>query len=86
MVFCYRVRVNGKENTYKIGRYPDITIVQARELAKQAAGEVAKGVDVQKAKKAAKHLHHMVSHMYGVPVKPKGDQRDDQKITHKGSK
>ena len=38
------------------------------------------------AKKAAKHLHHMISHMYGVPVKPaKMDQRDDQKITHKGS-
>ena len=55
MVFCYRVRVNGRENTYKLGRYPDITIVQARELAKQAAGEVAKGVDIQQAKKAAKH-------------------------------
>lgn len=54
MVFCYRVLLDGKENTYKLGRYPDITVTQARELAKQAAGKVASGIDIQQAKKAAR--------------------------------
>lgn len=54
MVFCYRVRINGRENTFKLGRYPDITISQARSMAKKQAGKVASGIDVQQDKKAAK--------------------------------
>jgi len=47
-------RHNGKQANYKLGIHGEITPNQARDLAKAKAGEVANGVDVQAAKKAAK--------------------------------
>lgn len=47
-------RHNGKQVNFKLGIHGEITPNQARDLAKAKAGEVANGVDVQAAKKAAK--------------------------------
>ncbi|MBF0266185.1 MAG: DUF4102 domain-containing protein [Gammaproteobacteria bacterium] len=46
--FYYRIKLNGKDNSYKLGRYPDITVIQARNLATKSASEVASGIDPQK--------------------------------------
>jgi len=53
--FVYRYRVNGKRKYITLGRFPDITVDQARKGAKRRAGEVAKGTDPQKVKQEAKH-------------------------------
>lgn len=53
MTFYLRVIINGKESApYKLGRYSDITATQARSMAKDKAGEVAKGINIQKRRKA----------------------------------
>jgi len=49
--FYFSYRINGNRQTYKIGCYPDLTPTQARDLAKEKAGEVAKGTDIQQVKK-----------------------------------
>jgi len=52
-------RHNGKQVNFKLGIHGEITPNQARDLAKAKAGEVANGVDVQAAKKAAKREAQM---------------------------
>lgn len=37
----WRYRLNGKENVYAIGRYPDIGLKDARDLARAARQNVA---------------------------------------------
>ncbi|NMP15173.1 site-specific integrase [Thalassotalea sp. Y01] len=49
-------RLDGKQVNFKLGSHPEITPAQARDLAKQKLGDVAKGIDVQKEKKKAKQL------------------------------
>lgn len=44
-------RINGKQVNYKLGTHPELSPVQARDLAKARLGEVATGIDVQKIKK-----------------------------------
>ena len=46
-------RVGGKANEITLGRHGSITTDQARALAKNKAGEVALGTDVQAEKKTA---------------------------------
>ena len=41
----------GRKQTYKIGRYPQITVPSARKEAQIKLGEVAQGHDIQKAKR-----------------------------------
>lgn len=45
--FYYRIKLNGNDKSFKIGRYPDVTVIQARNLAIKAASEVASGIDPQ---------------------------------------
>ena len=42
------------QKMYTLGRYPDLTAEQARELAKDLLGRIARGEDIQEAKKKAK--------------------------------
>ncbi len=44
----------GKRNRYKIGRHPEITPVQARDVAHLLAAKVAQGIDPQEEKKQAR--------------------------------
>ena len=55
MTFFLRVVIDGKEGApFKIGRYGQITAIQARELAKNKAGEMAKGINIQEQRQAAR--------------------------------
>jgi len=56
MSFYLRYSIHGKKKTYKIGNYPDITATQARNIAQEKAGEIAKSIDIQSVKKAQKHI------------------------------
>lgn len=46
-------RLNGKQVNFKLATHPEVTAVQARDLAKAKLGEAANGVDVQEVKKEA---------------------------------
>lgn len=48
-------RVQGKAKRIKIGRFPAVTVEQARDEAKALAGEVAKGEDPTEKRRAARH-------------------------------
>ncbi|RUO52367.1 tyrosine-type recombinase/integrase [Pseudidiomarina homiensis] len=52
MTYYLFYRLHGKQVNFKLGSHPQITPAQAREMAKQKAGEVANGIDVQQARKA----------------------------------
>ena len=47
-------RLNGKQANYKLGGYGELSPTQARDFAKEKAGEVAKGLDIQSEKKEIK--------------------------------
>lgn len=47
-----KYRLRGKENVFVIGRYPDVGLKEARELARAARNSVANHIDPLKAKKA----------------------------------
>lgn len=50
----YNYRIHGKGKTYTIGKYPEITLVEARDAHKQAHKRVAQGVDPMQEKKEKK--------------------------------
>jgi integrase len=50
----YDYRLHGKRETLTIGRYPDITLADARELHAEARRQVAKGASPAKSKQAEK--------------------------------
>ena len=45
--FYFRIKLNGMDKPYKIGRFPDITVDKARKLAMIAASDVVSGIDPQ---------------------------------------
>ncbi|MCE8042419.1 integrase family protein [Halomonas daqingensis] len=53
--FAVRRRVNGKPRRYTIGRFPDVTVEQARKKAAEMLGEIATGVDPDAARLADRH-------------------------------
>src|SRR5438105_2213451 len=48
--YVYR-KVNGRPQRIRLGGFPEITIEQARNLAKRQIGEIAKGVDPMAARR-----------------------------------
>ncbi|MFN0138373.1 MAG: tyrosine-type recombinase/integrase, partial [Phycisphaerae bacterium] len=52
--FYHYAKVNGKPTRTLLGRFPGITIEQARNIAKKHTGTVAKGDDPSAAKRAAR--------------------------------
>lgn len=52
--FRYSYRFNGVRKTFTIGKYGTLTTAQAREAARQKAGQVANGIDVQSEKITAR--------------------------------
>jgi integrase len=49
-----KYRYGGKENIYSMGAYPEVTLKEARTLRDKARSELAKGIDPNESKKAAK--------------------------------
>lgn len=52
--FVLRYRHDGKQREMTIGRYPDVTLERAREMAAELRREVASGVDVAREKQRKK--------------------------------
>ncbi len=50
--FFFDYRLRGRRNRFKLGTFPNVSADGARALAKLAAGDVAKGIDLQARKKA----------------------------------
>lgn len=49
--WTFRYRLGGKQREMTIGRYPDITLKRARELATEARAKVQQGIDVAREKR-----------------------------------
>lgn len=49
-------RKNGRYHRVTLGKFPDLTIEQARRLAAGALGQLAEGIDVNRAKRAERHV------------------------------
>ena len=52
--FFYFYRIDGRKSTFRIGKYGNITLAQARKTAKRQAAIVALGTDPQAERKDAK--------------------------------
>src|SRR5918999_2402899 len=50
----YDYRLHGKRETLTIGRYPDVTLADAREIHAEARRQVARGASPAKSKQAEK--------------------------------
>ena len=50
--FFVRKRINGKDERIILGKFPDLSIENARKNAAQTKGEIAQGIDPQEKKKA----------------------------------
>ncbi|QTP60946.1 integrase arm-type DNA-binding domain-containing protein [Billgrantia antri] len=53
--FAVHRRVNGKPKRITIGRFPEVTIEQARKRATEMLGEIAAGIDPSAARQADRH-------------------------------
>ena len=53
-VFRLKYRIDGKEKTLTIGKYPTVSLVEARQAAENARRMIAQGQDPTKAKQEAK--------------------------------
>jgi len=53
--FYYRYYFNKKYKSYKVGSYPDISLSDARDRARELASEVNRGIDPQAEKNKRKH-------------------------------
>ncbi len=53
--FIYNFYWNGKEGNLTLGRYPSITLADARRLRDEAKAQKERGIDPREAKKAAKN-------------------------------
>lgn len=53
--FIYRYRINGKQKKYTIGRYPDISLAQARSISDDLYVKIKQGEDIQKVKVKNRH-------------------------------
>jgi integrase len=58
----YDYRLHGKRETLTIGRYPDVTLAEAREIHAEARREVAKGNSPAKAKREEREAHSDTFH------------------------
>lgn len=62
-VYYLYYRFDGKQVNYKLGSANEITPAQARDLAKEKAGEVAKGNDVHEEKKQIRQENQRRKHL-----------------------
>ncbi|WP_154124692.1 Arm DNA-binding domain-containing protein [Grimontia hollisae] len=63
IVYYLYYRFDGKQVNFKLGSANEITPAQARDLAKEKAGEVAKGNDVHEEKKQVRHENQRRKHL-----------------------
>lgn len=71
--FQYRFRIGGKQGTYQIGTYPDISLKKAREELQRARELVAEGVNPKELKTqrkvTAERDEHRFTHYYNEWLK-----------------
>jgi len=84
----YVVRwVNGKPQRIRLGKFPDVTVEQARTIAKAIVGDIAKGVDPIAERKAARNvptLQALFDHWLETHAKlHKRTWRDDERQFNK---
>lgn len=63
VVYYLYYRIDGKQANFRLGAASDITPAQARDLAKEKMGEVAKGNDVQEIKKQVRQENIRKKHL-----------------------
>lgn len=61
-----KYRLDGKEKLLALGVYPDITLKEARDLRDKARAEIAKGIDPNESKRAAKAVQTGVNSFAAV--------------------
>ncbi len=79
--FCLNYRAGGIERRYSIGRYPDWSVVAAREEAKELRKRVDRGEDITLEKRTASEAptvkdlaeRYKVEHLAGKPAKSQHD-------------
>lgn len=57
----WKYRVDGKEKLMVLGRYPDVSLAQARDLRDQARKQKAAGVDPMQERKTAKLVRRIAA-------------------------
>ena len=57
----WKYRVDGKEKLMVLGRYPDVSLAQARDFRDQARKQKAAGVDPMQERKTAKLVHRIAA-------------------------
>lgn len=85
--FAVRRRVNGKPRRYTIGRFPDVTVEQARKKAAEMLGEIATGVDPDSARQAERHRtatveSTLVDYLAKRQLKPSTRRAYDDDVRH----
>ena len=49
--FALRYRINGKSRKWTIGHYPQMTLAQAHQLAREGIGDIARGIAQRRGKR-----------------------------------
>lgn len=74
-VFRYAYRFQGKPKTYVIGKYPDVSLKEARRAMDEAKQRLADGIDPNEYKKAVKHGFRSVVQPVTKAAKPQSDSQ-----------
>jgi integrase len=85
--FAVQRRVNGTPKRYTIGRFPEITVEQARKRAAEMLGEIAAGVDPSAARQAERYRtatveSTLVDYLASRQLKPSTKRAYDEDLRH----
>ena len=61
MSWTYAYRFDGKQRSLTIGKYPQVSLADARRKRDEARQQIEKGIDPNQAKKLDKTCHHSVT-------------------------
>lgn len=82
--WIYLYRLGGRARRYTIGRYPDLSLADARDLAKDARTNVARGIDPSAAKVEMRHAETFgelaEQYLRDYAKKRKKTWQDDERI------
>ena len=72
-------RVDGKAQRLKLGKFPDMSVEQARKAARGIAGDVARGVDPRRKRAKGTTLQDLFEHWIAHAKQVKKTWKDDQR-------
>src|SRR3972149_3968980 len=84
--FYFRAKVDGQATRTKLGRFPDVTVEQARKLARKLTAKVAEGIDpaaLKRAHRDAPTLQELFEHWIAHAKQHKRTWADDERIFNK---